>query len=315
MTEQRESSQQLAKALGWFSIGLGLAEVVNPRAIAGLIGVQDDTKTKNILRFYGARELAAGVGILSDSNRPAWLWARVAGDCLDLSSLFKAMVSDDNDRRRAFAATAAVLGVTIADVRCAMQMMNTDHAQARTGSDARARTESAPISSSIIIARSPEEVYAFWRDFSRLPEILDRLDSVQVIDDRRSHWKLSAPMGRTLEWDAETTADEPNTRIAWRSLSTTTPHSGEVRFEPATGQRGTKVSVEIQPAGMGGSIGKLFGLVPEQHVKIALRNLKQLLELGEVVKSDASIHRGMYPAQPPAEYPAAGEARQAAASV
>jgi uncharacterized membrane protein len=118
-----------------------------------------------------------------------------------------------------------------------------------------------------------------------------------------------------LEWDAETTSDEPNSRIAWRSLSTTTPHSGEVRFEAATGQRGTKVTVEIQPAGMGGSIGKLFGLIPEQHVKIALRNLKQLLELGEIVKSDASIHRGMYPAQPPAEYPATVGGRQAAAAV
>ena len=72
-----------------------------------------------------------------------------------------------------------------------------------------------------------------------------------------------------------------------------------MRFEPATGNRGTKVHVEIRPEGFGTSLGKLFGLVPEQHVKIALHNLKQLLETGEIAKSDASIHRGMHAARPP----------------
>lgn len=307
-TEARSSSQQLASGLGWFSIGLGLAEIAAPRTVANLIGVRDDRKTRKILRFYGARELAAGVGILAQSNPTAWLWARVAGDLLDLSSLGKAMVSDGNERAKTVAATAAVVGVTVADVRCAMQLTSMkNHDQARKRAPA--------IVSSIIIGRNPEEVYTFWRDFRRLPEIFDRLESVQVADDKRSHWKLALPMGRHLEWDAEITEDQANSRIAWHSLSTTAPHSGEVRFEPATGHRGTKVTVRIRPGGVGAGFGTLLGIVPEQHVNIALHNLKQLLETGEIAKSDASIYRGMHPASPPEEYPGTARELQAAASV
>lgn len=218
------------------------------------------------------------------------------------------MVSDGNDRGRTVTAAAAVIGVTVADVRCAIELSNANDSR-------QAHQAAAPIAASIIIGRNPDEVYAFWRDFTRLPEIFDRLESVRTLEDRRSHWKLALPMDRTLEWDAETTEDQPNSRIAWSSLSSSAPHSGIVRFETATGQRGTKVSVEIHPAGLSTGIGKLLGFVPEQHVKIALHNLKQLLEIGEIVKSDASIHRGMHPARPPEEYPGSGTGLRSAASI
>lgn len=307
--EQRVSPQQLANGLGWFSIGLGLAEMATPKMVANLIGVTDDSKTRKILRFYGAREVAAGIGILYQANPSGWLWARVAGDVLDLSSLFKAMFTDNNDRGKAMAAAAAVIGVTVADVRCAMQLSN-----GKNGGQQAEQPEPA-INVSVTIGRSPEEVYGFWRNFTRLPEILERLESVQTTGAGRSHWKLALPMGRSMEWDAETTEDQPNSRIAWRSLSATTPHSGVVRFEPAAGGRGTKVTVQIRAEGIGTTLGKLFGLMPEQHVNIALRNLKQLLEVGEIVKSDASIHRGMHPARPPEQYVAAGDGARAAAAV
>ncbi len=305
-TEQSRSPQRIAQGLGWFSIGLGLAEIAAPTTVANLIGVNDGSKTRKTLRFYGARELAAGIGILSQSNPSGWLWGRVAGDALDLSSLFKAMTSDENERGKTIAATAAVLGVTAADVCCAIQLT-----RAKSSEPTR---RPAAITSSITVGTGPEKIYEFWRTFQRLPEIFDRLASVQVLDGNRSHWKLEIGMGRTLEWDAEITEDQPNSRIAWRSLSSLMPHSGEVRFEPAAGQRGTKVTVKIRPAAMNTGLGKLLGLVPEQHVNIALHNLKQLLETGEVVKSDASIHRGMHPAQPPEQYPAAGQGLGAAAS-
>jgi len=73
------------------------------------------------------------------------------------------------------------------------------------------------------------------------------------------------------------------------------------------------VRVEIRPESFGASLGKLFGLVPE-HVKIAIHNLKQLLETGEVTKSDASIHRGKHAARPPEQSVGAGEAMRTAAS-
>ncbi len=309
VTEQRVSPQQLANGLGWFSIGLGLASIATPKAVANLIGIKDDGKTRTVLQLCGARELAAGFGILSQSNPSGWLWARVAGDVFDISSLCKAMTTDDNDRGKGMATAAALIGVTCADVYCAQQLSNgNDKSQSRT-------TDTSSIAASIIIARDRNEIYGFWRDFTRLPEIFDRLDSVRTFDNGRSHWKLALPMGRSLEWDAEITDDQPNSRIAWRSVSSSAPHSGEVRFEPATGNRGTKVRVEIRPEGLGTSFGKLLGLVPEQHVKIALHNLKQLLETGEIVKSDASIHRGMHAARPPQQYVGAGEGLRTAASV
>jgi uncharacterized membrane protein len=285
------SPQRLANGLGWFSIGLGLAELTTPKFIAKLIGVSDSRKARTVLRLYGARELAAGIGILSNRNPSGWVWARVAGDVADLSSLGKAVASSGNGIGRAAAATAAVAGVTVADIGCAMALT-------KAQKDGRGRTERAAIASSIVIAREPSEIYEFWRGLNRLPEIFDRLESVEALDGNRSHWKLALPAGRSLEWDAEITADEPNARIAWRSLPGSAPHVGEVRFEPATGRRGTKVTVKIGSGHLNGRLGRLVGFVPEQQVNIALHNLKQLLETGEVIKSDASVHRGMHAAQP-----------------
>lgn len=307
MAGEQRMPTQLVKGLGWFSIGLGLAEVVAPKAMASLIGVRHDSKTGKILRIYGAREIGAGIGVLSQSKASKWLWARFAGDLLDLSSLAKAMTSRRTRHTRAVAATAAVAGVTVADLACAVQLT-------RTRNERNSRREAAAITGSITIARTADEIYGFWRDFSRFPEIFERLERVQVIDSARSHWKLALTAGRNVEWDAEITDDQPNSRIAWHSLTSSVPHSGQVRFEPAAGQRGTKVTVKIQPGGIGATLGKLFGLLPEQHVNIALHNLKQLMETGEVVKSDASIHRGMHAARPPEEYPNADKGLSSAAS-
>src|SRR5215216_7214197 len=79
------SAKKLAKGLGWFSIGLGLAELLAPRAIANISGVSN--ARTGLIRLYGLRELAAGVMIFSQENPAAGVWSRVAGDALDLASL------------------------------------------------------------------------------------------------------------------------------------------------------------------------------------------------------------------------------------
>jgi hypothetical protein len=82
-------------------------------------------------------------------------------------------------------------------------------------------------------------------------------------------------------------------------------NSGRVRFTDAVGDRGTEVHLELHydpPAGkLGVTVAKLFGEEPAQQVADDLRRFKQVLEVGEVIHSDASIHRGMHPAQPPEE--------------
>jgi uncharacterized membrane protein len=295
---QNDNVERLANALGWFSIGLGIAELAAPRALAQLIGVKDEDKTRNVLRGYGMREIAAGIGILSRPQPAGWLWGRVAGDLLDLSSLGSALGSSRSNRVRVGAATAAVIGVTALDVRCALQLQrgSTNGGSAKTG-DVR-------VTKTIIVNRSPEEVYRFWRDLANLPTFMKHLESVQVTGDNRSHWKATGPGGKTVEWDAEIVEDQPNTRIAWRSLEgSDIDNSGSVQFERAPGGRGTLVRVELRYTPPGGvvsaTLAKLFGEEPGQQVDDDLRAFKQVLETGEVVKSDASIHRGMHVAQPP----------------
>src|SRR5690349_5770604 len=110
--QQRDTSRtnghahdRLLNGLGWFSIGLGLSEVFAPRKVAKLIGVRDRPATRKLLRSYGLREIAAGVGILSQSRPTTWLWGRVAGDLVDLASLGSAMAKNNNSRGRIITAT------------------------------------------------------------------------------------------------------------------------------------------------------------------------------------------------------------------
>jgi hypothetical protein len=111
-----DGDSPLATFLGLFSIGLGLAEAVAPRAMADRTGV----RMPGLLRAYGLREIAAGVGILASRRPGPWLWARVAGDVLDLATLAAAYgQSTGADRRKAVEAAAAVAGVTALDVACA----------------------------------------------------------------------------------------------------------------------------------------------------------------------------------------------------
>lgn len=112
------SLEPLATFLGVFSIGLGLAELLTPRNVADATGV----RSPGLLRAYGARELGAGVGILTADNPAKWLWARVAGDVMDLATLGAAYANGrGDDRRKALQAAAAVAGVTVLDLVAARQ--------------------------------------------------------------------------------------------------------------------------------------------------------------------------------------------------
>lgn len=116
----RSISETLAIALGWFSIALGVAELLAPRKVAGLIGAPPNEGAKNTIRAYGAREIASGVAILSEPRESKWLWSRVGGDAIDLASLGAAASYESSDRSRLAFATAAVAGVAALDVIAAM---------------------------------------------------------------------------------------------------------------------------------------------------------------------------------------------------
>jgi uncharacterized membrane protein len=297
-----------ARGLGWFSIGLGLAQIGAPRTLARLIGINDDDETRTAMFAIGLREITSGIGILSRPRPTGWVWSRVGGDLMDLALLGKALNSDENDKGRLAAATAAVLGVTALDLVTGRQLGKGGGNGAESGRrGAGIRTQGASgieVTQAITINRPRQEVYGLWRNFENFPRFMAHLESVQVQDDRRSRWKARAPAGMTVEWEAEMVEDRPNELIAWRSLpDSQIPNSGIVRFRDAPGGRGTEMVVELryQPPGgrLGALIAKIFGEEPRQQVKSDLRRLKQVLEIGEIVHSDASIHRGPHPAQPP----------------
>ena len=288
----------LANALGWFSIGLGVAQLAAPRRMARLVGASGDETSQATMRTVGAREVAAGVGLLSQP-RPAWAWGRVAGDVMDLALLGRTMSTPGGDRDRAVGAAAAVVGVMALDVVCAQRLASGGHAG--VGAD-----HGIAVQQRVTVNRPPEEVYAFWRNFENLPRFMHHLEEVRVLDGRRSHWTARAPAGTSVAWDAETTDDRPNELIAWRSVEgADVPNEGEVRFVRAAGGRGTEVHVRLRyepPAGkLGALVAKLFGEEPNQQVAGDLRRFKQVLETGEVVYSDATVTRGMHPARPSAE--------------
>lgn len=106
-------SKRLAVGLGWFSIGLGLAELAATGPLTRWLGVEDHAK---LVRAYGLREIAAGVGILTNSRIAPHLWGRVGGDALDLASLGAAMRDEDANRRNLAIAIGAVVGVTLLDI-------------------------------------------------------------------------------------------------------------------------------------------------------------------------------------------------------
>jgi uncharacterized membrane protein len=140
---------------------------------------------------------------------------------------------------------------------------------------------------SVTINRSPEALYRFWRNFENLPRFMNHLESVKVLDDKRSHWVAKGPAGTRIEWDAEIINEAPNEVIGWRSLENAqVDNAGSVRFTPAPGNRGTVVEVTINyapPAGkVGTAIAKLFGEEPEQQVSEDLYRFKQMMESGEV---------------------------------
>ncbi len=111
--------RNLGRGLGWFSIGLGLAELLAPHVMAELTGVRNTA----LLQAFGLREIGTGVGILSSARPTGWLWGRVAGDAADITTLLTAAASASNGYRgRALVATAAVAGVTALDAVCAAQM-------------------------------------------------------------------------------------------------------------------------------------------------------------------------------------------------
>ena len=304
----------ISLALGAFSLGLGIVQLLLPGRFLRWIGIRPRDDREVIVRAIGVRELGAGMPLIAAPEAPVWLWARVLGDAMDAALLTRALRSRDTDSRRVSAALAAAGVVAAIDV--AASVIVTRNAQTHGGrgkerdqaSPKDAGTDGRTVTAAVSIDRPPEAIYEFWRDFANLPQFMRHLEEVRVADGgMQSHWQAKGPGGASVEWDAEIVEDRPNELISWRSLpGSQVANGGTVRFEPAPGGRGTNIRVELDyepPAGpIGVVVAKLSGEEPGQQVPDDLRRLKQILETGEVVLSDATVGERKVrqrPARPP----------------
>ncbi|MCO5967719.1 SRPBCC family protein [Actinoallomurus soli] len=283
--EDRRRADRLARALGVASLGLGIAPLTASDVISRLCGVDDSRSARTMVRLVGLREWVHAVLLLGSRTPGPLVWTRVAGDAMDLSALGLAASNRRGHRRaRILAVTAGVVGITVVDVYAALR-----GTRRRKPEGARAGT----VHAAITVNRPRDEVYRFWRDLENLPQFMIHLDTVRDLGDGRSHWRATGPLGRTLEWEAEIIDDRPDELIAWHATEgMIAGNSGAVRFTDAPGDRGTEVRVTLHYAPRGGGAAtaftRLLGEHPDQMVRDDLRRFKQVMETGEVVRSEGT---------------------------
>ena len=147
------------------------------------------------------------------------------------------------------------------------------------------------VEKTVTINKPAAELYRYWHDFGNLSSFMKHVKSVTVIDQKRSHWVATAPLGATVEWDADIIEDRENEFISWASVENADiDNSGFIRFKPAPGNRGTEVKVVMEYAPPGGAataaIAKLFGEEPEQQIGDDLHRFKMLMEAGEIATTE-----------------------------
>jgi uncharacterized membrane protein len=265
----------LNRSLGWFSIGLGLTQLLAPKTLGRAIGVGDQSA---IIRMCGMREVVSGVGLLSGRAPAAFAASRVVGDVMDLALLGASLRSPQANPSRIAAAATAVAGVAAVDLYASRLDLQDSMANA---------PQDTPVRVTLAINATPEEVYQFWRKLEHLPRFMQYLESVRETDERTSHWIAKAPGGVRLQWQSQIVEDRPNQFISWRTHGDSeVNHCGSVRFDMAPGGRGTILKVEMyygMPGGrMATQAANLFSVAPETVIKDDLRRLKQLIETGEI---------------------------------
>ncbi len=143
--------------------------------------------------------------------------------------------------------------------------------------------EGTTVEKTIRIQRSPEEVYNYWRNFENLPSFMEHLESVNVIDEKRSHWVVRTPAGIKMEWNSEMLEDVKNEFIAWRSLpDSDIDNEGSVRFSKSPSGGETELTFKMTyypPTGVAGlATSEFFRDVILKKVEQNLMRFKEIME-------------------------------------
>jgi uncharacterized membrane protein len=145
----------------------------------------------------------------------------------------------------------------------------------------------AIVGKSVTINRPRSELFAYWRDFTKLPTFMHAIERIEMAGDNRSVWTIKAPAGQHVTLETETVAVVENESIGWRSVEGSQIRTvGVVSFRDAPADRGTIVTADIayQPPGgdLGRLVAKLFQAEPNIQARHELKRFKQLMEAGEI---------------------------------
>lgn len=243
---------RLADALGWGSTLLGAPMTLTPRRFLRAIGVDDDRKAVAWTVFVGVREYLATVNIIANRQRRIGAWSRVAGDSMDMALLLAAYRHKQSDATRLVRAMGAVGTLFAADLFTAVQLSRAEGAHVSDGST------STGAGADHDTGGGPTRVRT-------------------AVTIRRPEEEVRQAF-RDFGWSAFDAA----------ALEA----SGEVRFTPAPGDRGTEVHLDHEPAVRGGAVGataaKVVGQAPDQQIHDELRRFKSLVETGVVARSEKS---------------------------
>ncbi|HEY0792043.1 MAG TPA: SRPBCC family protein [Chthoniobacterales bacterium] len=269
-----------ARGLGWFSIGLGLAEVLAPKALARWLGLRGQ---EGLVRAYGLREITNGIGLLRSEDPAPWVWGRVAGDVLDLATVAPHLEDANPQKGHVEGALVALAGITLVDVCCGVQL----HRGVTRKENPDQHTQESDVERSLTIERPASELYQRWRDPQTLAQVMAHFAEVRSVGNGQTHWHVQGPAGRSLEWTATTVEDRPGEVLRWQSLpGSDLVNEGSVRFQPAPADRGTVVTLRFSfdPAdgNLSGAVLKRLDVVPSLLAGKALRRFKSLVETGEI---------------------------------
>src|SRR5690348_10037685 len=81
MSDMTRTDDGLSTGLALFSLCLGTVELLAPRWLARVIGVDVSPGT---MRTFGLREIASGITMLAQPESPKGARSRLAGDVMDL---------------------------------------------------------------------------------------------------------------------------------------------------------------------------------------------------------------------------------------
>jgi uncharacterized membrane protein len=140
------------------------------------------------------------------------------------------------------------------------------------------------VEQSITVAKPAARLYDYWRRLDTLPQFMKHIEEVTMLTENRSRWRVRAPIGSRITWEAEIINDVPGRLIGWRSLpGSAIHHAGSVHFDQREGSTEVRVILEYAPPAryVGASVARILGEEPDKQIEEDLRRFKTIVERGE----------------------------------